>query len=139
MTLVERHRQLSRLRQYSAAARDGHGTPVCVRGAAGLGKTALLRAALTAAADTGLRAVASTCWREGSAPFEPLLDILVQLDLEATTTWPYPPGVAGFAQVERLLARSADERALLIGVDDLHNADEAPAADPLSATDHCHS
>lgn len=125
ITLVERHRHLDRIRAYTAAARAGHGTPVCIRGAAGLGKTALLRAALTAAADSGLRAAASTCWREGSAPYEPWLDILFHLDLiEATTTWPYPPGIAGFAEVERLLARAADEHALAIGVDDLHHADE---------------
>lgn len=124
VAVVERRNELRRIADYSAAAARGRGGAVCLLGAAGIGKTALLRAALSEAPGAGLTSATGTCWREGSGPFEPWLDILCQLGVTTATTWPYLPGLAGFVDVERALADASRRAPLMISLDDLHNGDE---------------
>jgi DNA-binding CsgD family transcriptional regulator len=57
--LLERSEELARIESALAEARSGRGTFVVVEGPAGIGKTALLAAARTAAADGGMRVVRS--------------------------------------------------------------------------------
>jgi DNA-binding CsgD family transcriptional regulator len=57
--LLERSEELARIESALANARSGHGTFVVVEGLAGMGKTALLAAARTAAADGGMRVLRS--------------------------------------------------------------------------------
>ena len=125
MTIVERRSELRRIGEYIEGALHRRGRSVCLQAAAGLGKTALLREAQSAASAAGLASAAGTCWREGSMPYEPWLDILNQLQVSTGTAgWPYRPGLTGFMEVERALAAVADERPLLIELDDLHCGDE---------------
>src|SRR6266513_1709154 len=53
--LLERNEELARIESVLAAARSGQGTFAVVEGPAGIGKTALLRAARTEATDGGMR------------------------------------------------------------------------------------
>ena len=57
--LLERSEELARIESALAEARSGRGTFVVVEGPAGIGKTALLAAARTAAADGGMRVLRS--------------------------------------------------------------------------------
>ena len=57
--LLERSEELARIESALAEARSGRGTFVVVEGPAGIGKTALLTAARTAAADGGMRVLRS--------------------------------------------------------------------------------
>src|SRR6187551_1079278 len=57
--LLERNEQLARIESALAEARTGRGTFVVIEGPAGIGKTALLAAARTAAADGGMRVLRS--------------------------------------------------------------------------------
>jgi DNA-binding CsgD family transcriptional regulator len=58
-SLLERHEELSRIESALADARDGHGRFLVIEGPAGIGKTALLAAARTAAASRGMRVLRS--------------------------------------------------------------------------------
>lgn len=125
MTIVERRGELDRIADGIASARQGRGSAICLQGIPGIGKTALLRAALNEAAAAGMTAVSGTCWREAAIPYEPWLDILCQLQLLQTADeWPFPPGLTGFVRVERAVASAAQSRAIVIGLDDLHSGDE---------------
>ncbi len=57
--LLERSEELARIESALAEARSGRGAFVVVEGPAGIGKTALLAAARTAAADAGMRVLRS--------------------------------------------------------------------------------
>ena len=57
--LLERSEELARIESALAEARAGRGTFVVIEGPAGIGKTALLAAARTAAADSGMRVLRS--------------------------------------------------------------------------------
>jgi len=57
--LLERNEELARIESALAEARAGRGTFVVIEGPAGIGKTALLAAARTAAADGGMRVLRS--------------------------------------------------------------------------------
>jgi DNA-binding CsgD family transcriptional regulator len=57
--LLERSEELARIELALAQARSGRGTFVVIEGPAGIGKTALLAAARTAAADGGMRVLRS--------------------------------------------------------------------------------
>jgi DNA-binding CsgD family transcriptional regulator len=57
--LLERNAELARIESALAKARSGRGTFVVVEGPAGIGKTALLAAARTAAAEGGMRVLRS--------------------------------------------------------------------------------
>jgi DNA-binding CsgD family transcriptional regulator len=58
-SLLERHKELATIESALARARDGRGSFVVVEGPAGIGKTALLAAARTAAVDEGMRVLRS--------------------------------------------------------------------------------
>jgi DNA-binding CsgD family transcriptional regulator len=58
-SLLERHEELATIESALARARDGCGSFVVVEGPAGIGKTALLAAARTAAVDDGMRVLRS--------------------------------------------------------------------------------
>ncbi|TML85403.1 MAG: hypothetical protein E6G09_05800 [Actinobacteria bacterium] len=58
-TLLERSEELARIESALAEARTGRGRFVVIEGPAGIGKTALLAAARTAAADGGMRVLRS--------------------------------------------------------------------------------
>ena len=53
--LLERSEQLARIESALGEARTGHGTFLAIEGPAGIGKSALLGAARTVAADSGMR------------------------------------------------------------------------------------
>jgi predicted ATPase len=57
--LLERSEELARIESALAEARSGRGTFVVLEGPAGIGKTALLAAARTAAAESGMRVLRS--------------------------------------------------------------------------------
>jgi DNA-binding CsgD family transcriptional regulator len=57
--LLERNVELARIESALAEARTGRGTFMVIEGPAGIGKTALLAAARTAAADSGMRVLRS--------------------------------------------------------------------------------
>ena len=57
--LLERHEELAQIESALADARTGRGRFVVVEGPAGIGKTALLAAARTAAAEGGMRVLRS--------------------------------------------------------------------------------
>jgi DNA-binding CsgD family transcriptional regulator len=57
--LLERSEELARIESALTAAGRGHGSFVVIEGAAGIGKTALLGAARTAAAESGMRVIRS--------------------------------------------------------------------------------
>src|SRR6478609_11154282 len=57
--LLERSDELARIESALAEARTGRGTFVVIEGPAGIGKTALLAAARSAAADGGMRVLRS--------------------------------------------------------------------------------
>ena len=57
--LLERSEELARIEAALVEARAGRGTFVVIEGPAGIGKTALLAAARTAAADGGMRVLRS--------------------------------------------------------------------------------
>src|SRR5919198_2698721 len=57
--LLERSEELARIESALVEARAGRGTFVVIEGPAGIGKTALLAAARTAAADGGMRVLRS--------------------------------------------------------------------------------
>jgi DNA-binding CsgD family transcriptional regulator len=57
--LLERHQELERIEAALTEARTGRGTFVVIEGPAGIGKTALLAAARTVAAESGMRVLRS--------------------------------------------------------------------------------
>ena len=65
--LLERSEELARIESALADARAGRGTFVVVEGPAGIGKTALLAAARTAAAESGMRVLRVARRRSWSA------------------------------------------------------------------------
>jgi predicted ATPase len=58
-TLLERSGELARIESALAEARSGRGAFVVIEGPAGIGKSALLAAARTAAAESGMRVLRS--------------------------------------------------------------------------------
>ncbi|MFC3455483.1 AAA family ATPase [Amycolatopsis speibonae] len=100
-----------------AAIASDRGALVLVTGEAGIGKTALLAAAVAEAAESGALVAAVSCWRPGPAaghwPWQRVLQAL-----------PGPPAVAGDdpgVLVSRIAALAQD-RPLLLVLDDLEHA-----------------
>lgn len=77
--VVGRDSELSRLDRACEASRRGQGVAICLTGPAGIGKTALLRAAQRQARRLDLVTVSTWCWAEGAPPLWPWLDLLAQL------------------------------------------------------------
>lgn len=141
--LVARDRELARLGQLLAHAREGVSGALVLCGPAGLGKTALVDATL---ADADGFAVLRARGVEGEAhlPYAALSQLLLgvvarrdeladeqRAALEGALALG-PPGehdqVAVGGAVLALLALVAEDRPLLVAVDDLHWADEASRA-----------
>ena len=145
--LLERDRELERIEAALASARDGTGVAVIVEGSAGIGKTALLANASARATASGMPVLAARGIElEVGYPFglvrrcfepalrgaerrerERVLSGAARLAAPAVTDAPGEPSVASFAVLHGLYwlaANLADQRPLLIAIDDAHWADE---------------
>ena len=126
--LLERSVELARIESALAAARSGRGTFVVVEGPAGIGKTALLAAARTAAADTGMRLLRS---RGTELERDFAFGVVRQL---------FEPPLAEASELERadLLEAAAGVAAGLLGLPGAPPPDGPPASgvDPSFAVLH---
>ena len=126
--LLERSEELARIESALAEARAGRGTFVVIEGPAGIGKTALLAAARTAAADGGMRVLRS---RGTELEREFAFGVVRQL---------FEPPLADASELERadLLQGAAGVAAGLLGLPGASPADGAPssAVDPSFAILH---
>ena len=104
--LLERSEELARIEAALVEARAGRGTFVVIEGPAGIGKTALLAAARTAAADGGMRVLRS---RGTELEREFAFGVVRQL---------FEPPLADASEVERadLLEGAAGVAAGLLGL-----------------------
>jgi hypothetical protein len=123
--VVGRDSELARLDRACEASRRGQGAAICLSGPAGIGKTALLRAAQRQARRLDLVTASTWCWTEGAPPLWPWLDLLAQMEVLPDTTDLALQGIRAFRLVERAVAALAAHTPLFIAIDDLHNADEA--------------
>jgi DNA-binding CsgD family transcriptional regulator len=126
--LLERNEQLARIESALAEARTGRGTFVVIEGPAGIGKTALLAAARTAAADGGMRVLRS---RGAELERDFAFGVVRQL---------FEPPVAEASEIERadLLEGAAGVAASLLGLPGAPLTDGPPASgiDPSFAVLH---
>jgi len=137
---VGRAQELKDLDAGLAEATDGRGSLVLLAGEPGIGKTRLMAELGRRAADRDVLVVTGRCWEEGGAPpYWPWIQVIRSLggDLErlAAATAPAgdrrPVGVVPqgdrlrlFDDVARLLSAAAEERPVLLTLDDVHAADE---------------
>ncbi len=115
------------------AAAQGHGSLVLISGVAGIGKTSLALAYQTAVQVKNMRFIIGHCYRQGSSPFLPWLELLQALgtDIERETL-PEPFGSAPPAQSAQQLIQAVVEylqtavahQSLVFILDDLHWADQ---------------
>jgi DNA-binding CsgD family transcriptional regulator len=104
--LLERHEELAQIESALAEARNGHGRFVVIEGPAGIGKTALLGAARTAAANSGMRVLRS---RGTELERDFAFGVVRQL---------FEPALAGMSETERaaLLQAGSGPAAGLLGL-----------------------
>src|SRR5215204_7719828 len=114
--LLERSEELARIDSALAEARAGRGTFVVIEGPAGIGKTALLTAVRTAAADEGMRVLRS---RGAELEREFAFGVVRQL---------FEPSLAATSELERadLLQDAAGLAAGLLGLPGAPPVDEPP-------------
>src|SRR5215216_5827021 len=114
--LLERGKELARIESALADARSGRGTFVVIEGPAGIGKTALLAAARTAAADSGMRVLRS---RGTELERDFAFGVVRQL---------FEPPLAEAPEVERadLLEGAAGVAAGLLGLPGARATDDPP-------------
>ena len=126
--LLDRSKELARIESALAEARSGRGRLVVVEGPAGIGKTALLAAARTAAADRGMRVLRS---RGTELEREFAFGVVRQL---------FEPALAEASQLERadLLQGAAGVAAGLLGLPGVPVTEGPPASgvDPSFAILH---
>ena len=126
--LLERSEELARIESALAEARTGRGTFVVIEGPAGIGKTALLAAARTAAADGGMRVLRS---RGAELERDFAFGVVRQL---------FEPPLAEASELERadLLQAAAGVAAGLLGLPGAPAADGPPSSgvDPSFAILH---
>src|SRR5687768_6588250 len=125
--LLERSEELARIEAGLVEARAGRGTFVVIEGPAGIGKTALLAAARTAAADGGMRVLRS---RGTELEREFAFGVVRQL---------FEPPLAEASESERaeLLEGAAGVAAGLLGLPGARPPDGPPASvDPSFAVLH---
>ena len=125
LLLLERQGETARIESALARARSGNGSYVVVEGPAGIGKTALLGAARTAAAETGMRVL----WARGTELERDFsFGVVRQL---------FEPALVEATEEERanLLQAEAGAAAGLLG---LPGGDDAPSSrvDPSFAIPH---
>ncbi|MFI1996554.1 LuxR C-terminal-related transcriptional regulator [Actinoplanes sp. NPDC020271] len=113
------------------ASGRGHGAALLISGAVGTGKTALLQAMASRAGRQGGRCfvVTGSDWERGH-PFG-VLGRLIQAMCASGMDQPFPHGIDGsenfYAMMDRVCAairNLAGGRPILIGIDDVHFADE---------------
>jgi DNA-binding CsgD family transcriptional regulator len=126
--LLERSEELARIESALAEARTGRGTFVLIEGPPGIGKTALLAAARTAAADGGMRVLRS---RGAELEHDFAFGVVRQL---------FEPPLAEASELERadLLQAAAGVAAGLLGLPGAPPAEGPPASgvDPSFAVLH---
>jgi DNA-binding CsgD family transcriptional regulator len=126
--LLERSEELARIESALVAARSGRGTFVVVEGPAGIGKTALLAAARTAAQDGGMRVLRG---RGTELERDFAFGVVRQL---------FEPPLAEASELERadLLGAAAGVAAGLLGLPGARSTEGAPALgiDPSFAVLH---
>ena len=126
--LLERNEELTRIESALAAARSGRGTFLAIEGPAGIGKTALLAAARTAAANGGMRVFRS---RGTELERDFAFGVVRQL---------FEPTLAEASELERanLLQGAAGVAAGLLGLPGAPAADGPPSSgvDPSFAILH---
>jgi DNA-binding CsgD family transcriptional regulator len=126
--LLERNEELARVESALAEARTGRGTFVVIEGPAGIGKTALLGAARTAAADGGMRVLRS---RGTELERDFAFGVVRQL---------FEPSLAEASELERadLLQAAAGVAAGLLGLPGAPPPDSTPSStvDPSFAILH---
>jgi DNA-binding CsgD family transcriptional regulator len=126
--LLERSEELARIESALAEARTGRGTFVLIEGPPGIGKTALLAAARTAAADGGMRVLRS---RGAELERDFAFGLVRQL---------FEPPLAAASELERadLLQAAAGVAAGLLGLPGAPPAEGPPASgvDPSFAVLH---
>ena len=126
--LLERAEELAQVESALAEARSGRGTFMVIEGPAGIGKTALLAAARTAAADAGMRVLRA---RGAELEREFAFGVVRQL---------FEPQLADASELERaeLLQAAAGVAAGLLGLAGAPPTDRAPPSgvDPSFAILH---
>jgi DNA-binding CsgD family transcriptional regulator len=132
--MIGRTRELATIRAVADGARRGEAGIVLLSGDAGIGKTRLVDAAVTAAAEDGFITAVGGCVQLGttSVAFAPLAQALRQVHLELTAQAVDPdPDSNGRAAATDLLARCDDLRRR-VGADLTERAetDGGPAAGP---------
>jgi DNA-binding CsgD family transcriptional regulator len=131
LRLVGRDDELAALRGWLADAAAGHGRTVLVGGEGGVGKSRLMATFAVAAKEAGAAVLwGRTTELDGAPPYWPWLQVLEPLGARATLE--AAPGVdpeserfARFEGVAQLLARAAEERPLVIVLEDAHRAEPA--------------
>src|SRR6266498_2361091 len=126
--LLERNEELARIESALAEARTGRGTFLVIEGPAGIGKTALLAAARTAATDAGMRVLRS---RGTELERDFAFGVVRQL---------FEPPLAEASELERadLLSAAAGVAAGLLGLPGAPTTDGPPSSgvDPSFAILH---
>ncbi|MGV9296970.1 ATP-binding protein [Amycolatopsis sp. NPDC003676] len=143
--LIGRDHPASTLRAQLSRATASHGGLTLVTGEAGIGKTTLVSALADDAREAGALVLGGTCWESGAAPgYWPWVQVMRSLRREAAAhEWavasspmlsallgetPEPPADDGFQlpdAVTRALVTVAQERPVVVVLDDLHWADPA--------------
>jgi DNA-binding CsgD family transcriptional regulator len=127
-SLLERDQELARIESALTGAREGRGTFVVLEGPAGIGKTALLAEARTAAANSGMRVLRS---RGSELERDFAFGVVRQL---------FEPALAGLSQLERaeLLQQSSGSGTGLLSLlrDPAHEGELRSDVDPSFALLH---
>jgi eukaryotic-like serine/threonine-protein kinase len=145
---VGRLRELGELSAVLAESAARRGCLFLVTGEPGIGKSRLMEEFAGLLADQGWRVLAGRCWEHGGAPaYWPWIQVVRAAGSEFEECMPAPAGTGGrpeaseplpaptsadpqsdrfrlFDGVARFLIKVADDRRLLVVLDDLHAADE---------------
>jgi DNA-binding CsgD family transcriptional regulator/tetratricopeptide (TPR) repeat protein len=136
-TLVGRIQERASLHEELAAAITGNGRLALIGGAAGIGKTTLVRDLMREARNRDMLVLAGHCYDlTNTPPYGPWLDLVAEYRPDDTS--PLPPsafadgrleGITSqatlFAEVQRFVAAVAAVRPALVVLEDLHWADPA--------------
>ncbi|MCC2626819.1 MAG: transcriptional regulator, LuxR family [Thermomicrobiales bacterium] len=135
--LVGRARERESLREHLAAGIDGQGRLMLIGGAAGIGKTTLVRDLIREARARDMLVLTGHCYDlTNTPPYGPWLDLAA--GYRPGTNLPPPPGAfadgrlegitsqaALFAEVRHFVAALAAVRPVMVVLEDLHWADPA--------------
>jgi tetratricopeptide (TPR) repeat protein len=145
---VGRLRELGELSAGLVESAAGRGCLFMVTGEPGIGKSRLMEEFAGLLADQGWRVLTGRCWEHGGAPaYWPWIQVVRAAGSEFEECMPAPAGTGGrpgtsgplpaptsadpesdrfrlFDGVARFLTKVADDRRLLVVLDDLHAADE---------------